>query len=344
MPSKKKKKGISRSSKKSKRNASFSSSSATATAAPGSTNNARTVVVPPPPPPPPPPFLSQQGRWTEEKLRLMIGKDAKLIDFPMSKYYVVGRNLKIGFRDSNFHNAAKAFRHGIEVDGCLWCMSNYATLQISDINGSLNDKFQKSLPWCLEGAIRGHTFSITLLLHYFYDPTITTTHTVRGLRNFWTKIKAELDRDDCNFSQQERKAIRDEFRSKCGFCGTTELPDQCRCAGCRCYAYCSKECQRLDWFDRNHRGECRQLKLLKHHYRNQAKDIRTAITDGNDPKTIRRLQKIRTKLGLNQPRTNCERLVKLLEDDNLKAEARFECITGRPKDGTVHIGSTPNTI
>ena len=52
----------------------------------------------------------------------------------------------------------------------------------------------------------------------------------------------------------------------------------------------------------NHIGECQQLKILKHHYRHYAKDSREAIIRGDDPKTIDRLQALRTRLGLNRPK------------------------------------------
>ena len=132
------------------------------------------------------------------------------------------------------------------------------------------------------------------------------------------------------------------------------MPERHLCEGCRCYSYCNKECQRRHWKKKNHRGECRQLKILKYYYRNHAKEIRDEIIRDVDPKTIARLQRVRTKLGLNQPKENYEDLLKLLDryddtnkdasNNNNKSPNPIEYFTGRAVDGTVHIGSTPSTI
>jgi len=94
-------------------------------------------------------------------------------------------------------------------------------------------------------------------------------------------------------------------------------------------------------------GECRQLKILKHHYRHYVEEIREAIIRGDNPKDIDRLQALRTLLGLNRPKEDYKELLLLFSDDDKndtrKSPVGLEYLTAR-KDGTVWIGSTPNVM
>jgi len=48
-------------------------------------------------------------------------------------------------------------------------------------------------------------------------------------------------------------------------------------------------------------GECRQLMILREYCKPRyVKEIPEAITNGDDPKTINRLQRLRSNLGLNR--------------------------------------------
>ena len=71
------------------------------------------------------------------------------------------------------------------------------------------------------------------------------------------------------------------------------------------------------------------------------REIREAILGGEDPKTIVRLQTIRTQLGLTRPKEDYEELLTLIVDknDTSKGPRQYEYLTAR-KDGTVFIGST----
>jgi len=95
-------------------------------------------------------------------------------------------------------------------------------------------------------------------------------------------------------------------------------------------------------------AECRQFMILKEYFKpHYAREIRVAIIAGDDPKTIVRLQTLRTQLGLNRPKEDYEELLLSLSDDDKndisKSPNRYEYLIAR-KDGTVHIGSTPNII
>ena len=90
-------------------------------------------------------------------------------------------------------------------------------------------------------------------------------------------------------------------------------------------------------------GECRQLKILHTFCKpRHLKEIRAAIISGVDPKEIPRLQNLRTALGLNRPTEEYEELMLRLGDDSAFQD-RYHYLIAR-KDGTVHIGSTPEAI
>ena len=74
------------------------------------------------------------------------------------------------------------------------------------------------------------------------------------------------------------------------------------------------------------------------------REIREAILGGEDPKTIVRLQTIRTQLGLTRPKEDYEELLTLIVDknDTSKGPRQYEYLTART-DGTVFIGSTPDS-
>ena len=260
----------------------------------------------------------------------------------MSKCFVIGQNLR---SSSKYEEATKAFKHGADNDGCVWCIFVYA-----EILRSNHDKLYAALPYYLEGAIRGHSTCIANLLEEVYNKEeFGLSCTTHGLYNFWIKIMIELDpKLNQDEAHDQRMNSREELRKGCRFCSTENLPEHHLCEGCRCYSYCCKEHQRSDWIANNHRGECRQLKILKHQYRHHAKKIRDAITSGVDPKTIESLQRLRTELGLNRVKEDYDELLQLLDNDDTKdrnkSPNRYDYLTGRPLDGTVHIGSTSNTI
>ena len=105
------------------------------------------------------------------------------------------------------------------------------------------------------------------------------------------------------------------------FCGQedTESLTLQQCSGCSIYCYCSNTCQTLHWDEENHRGECKQLRILKTYHKPYAKTIYEAIRRGDNSQNIpelQELQELRTHLGLNQPKEDCEELILLLGDDD----------------------------
>ena len=64
-------------------------------------------------------------------------------------------------------------------------------------------------------------------------------------------------------------------------------------------------------------NECRQVILLRKYCKpSYVKEIREAIMDGQDPKNMHTLQRLRTKLGLNRPKEEYEELLLRLTDDD----------------------------
>jgi len=92
-------------------------------------------------------------------------------------------------------------------------------------------------------------------------------------------------------------------------------------------------------------AECRHLRILHTSCKpRHVKEIHEAIMSGVNPKDIPRLQNLQTALGLNRPKEEYEQLVvRLCDSDDSTIQNRYHYRTAR-KDGTVHIGSTPNAI
>ena len=136
--------------------------------------------------------------------------------------------------------------------------------------------------------------------------------------------------------------------------------------GCQMYCYFSEECQTTHWNKQNHRNECKMIQLLQKYHKPYSKDIyqnQTSIQQ-QQPKQQQssssfdsidnnknRLQILRDKLGLNRPKIDYEELISILSSDNDNNDNdndnndrhRRHYLVAR-QDGTVHIGSTPNSI
>ena len=84
-------------------------------------------------------------------------------------------------------------------------------------------------------------------------------------------------------------------------------------------------------------------KFLQEYYKPYAREIREAIIRGDDPKTMDRLQTLRTKLGLNRPKEQYKDLLLLLNNNNNNRPNPYKYLVAR-KDGTLHIGSTPKVM
>jgi len=169
---------------------------------------------------------------------------------------------------------------------------------------------------------------------------------------------------DC--TEERRKAYKKKIANRCFICQKTEddvdsnngnTITLVKCGKCKHYSYCGKACQLYHWKECSsseggggcgHINECRHLTILHKYYKSHhVQEIREAIIRGEDPTQIPRLQLLRTKLGLSRPKEEYQDLLLRFDDDNssntINRPNPYDYLVAR-KDGTVHIGSTPDVI
>jgi len=268
------------------------------------------------------------------------------------KGYPLSKEFAKGYNQFDDEAAIASFIRGAKNVGCVGCMYFYADYQRKRGN------IHVSLPFYLECAIRGHTPSISQLINGCYlksKPVLAY-----ALYSFWVKTMNELGGN--GVSEEERKKYKKESLNSCIVCGKEDLEDRSllqKCGKCKLYSYCGKECQRRDWFSNDHINECRQFMILKEFFKPRyVREIRDALMRGDNPKTMERLQTLRTKLGLTRPKEEYEELLVSLRSSSSSSnndEAGVNNVNHRPnpdpyeylvarRDGTVHIGSTSNVI
>ena len=255
--------------------------------------------------------------------------------------YKKSNHLYVGHRYMELNRldlAAGALLRGAEY-GCISCMVYYVNVQWDFKNIHL------ALPWILEGAIRGNVWCMDRFVKFFE----TKPGHACALGNFWTKMVIEFASTTygTHLTHEYRIRVKKTRASTCFVCEKTELDEGVtleKCGTCKYVSYCGKECQLHHWQEEkgNHMGECRQLNLLQEYYKPYAREIREAIIRGDDPKTMDRLQTVRTKLGLNQPKEQYNELSLLLNNNNGISIA-YKYLVAR-KDGTLLIGSTPKVM
>ena len=169
--------------------------------------------------------------------------------------------------------------------------------------------------------------------------------------------KKKASRENYRAEKDKQESLKKGTGKRCVVCGEPESKESMKLekvGKCKMYSYCGKECLMYHWQEVNHVGEGRQLNILRKYYKPYAKEIRMALIRGDDPKEIVPLQMVRTKLGLNRPTEEYAELLVLpfvgdndqqnkMDDKQNHSIHRDEYLTAR-KDGTVHIGSTPNVI
>jgi hypothetical protein len=258
--------------------------------------------------------------------------------FPKSNFYSVGMRL---FKARHFDLAMQAYKRGAETDGCVPCIHKYTDGCIL----KRKEMIHLLLPLLLEGAIRGYIRSMQFLIGACYFEAKPAR--ARSLEDYWEKIEISLYPDIPLNKKEAVKNLKTQIGKKCYTCSKQDLDEDVTlvaCGKCGYYYYCGKECQLIHWDAAagNHIGECNHLKILKTYHRPYAEEIRDKIIRGDDPKSIPELQELRTQLGLNRPKEDYEELILHLGDEH-NSNNRYEHLVAR-KDGTVHIGSTPETI
>jgi len=269
----------------------------------------------------------------------MIDNKCNLAGYPKSQLFTVGYELHVaGHTDL----AIDAFKRGAKEVSCVPSMFYYAELQ-----SELQRKLHLAIPFYIEAAIRGHIGSIHRLIRLYQESKPTN---VTALIMHWLKMTIELG--NIKHKEESRKEIKKNNSNICAVCGKQELEDNdvtlVKCGICKYYSYCGKDCQTRHWSVLKHMHECRHVILLRKYCKlSYVKEIRGAIIGGQDPKEIHTLQRLLMKLGLNRPKEEYKELLLILGNDDTtdtnRSPNRYEHLVGR-KDGTLHIGSTPNVI
>jgi len=254
--------------------------------------------------------------------------------------------------------ALKAYQRGCYETGCVPCMRLYAQgIWMTHCNSQPKQMNQIHLafPWLMEGMIRGNIMCVGFLIRLYMDAQTRTSSA--ALIDYITKEWGDKE------FHRVRKSNKKRLTNRCAVCFKTDSEEGIileECGMCSYYSYCSKACQRIHWKDRNHCGECRQLQILRKYHKPYKREIRDSIKNGQDPRTITNLQLLRTKLGLTRPKKEYESLVERLSNskigncnnhNNYNRNENSCCHFINPqqyavarKDGTVHIGSTPEAI
>jgi len=266
--------------------------------------------------------------------------------YPHSPYFAIGYRL---FHDTEFFTKRKSKEVSVEafykgaLQGCVPCIFYYV-----DVQYCIRRNVHLAIPWALEAAIRGQVDCMQRLVFCYSNTRSSQTH---ALASFWAKFQYEMG--FTKYANNQRKQIKQDIGARCFVCEQQDLPDNdvtlVKCGRCKYYSYCGKACQLRHWKDENHIGECRLLKTLREYCKPRyIQEICDALHRHEPPHNIPRLQVLRNKLGLTRPPSDYQELVARLSDPTLKGERekspnRYEYCTAR-RDGTVHIGSTPQII
>ncbi|MGK3746981.1 MAG: hypothetical protein ACI90V_013844 [Bacillariaceae sp.] len=261
--------------------------------------------------------------------------------FPNSEF--VDRAEKLLERGQTL-TAFEVFKEGSD-SGCVPSMITYAVLVSCEHKANL----PFSLPWALEGALRGHIGCMSFLKIEIFRNAIPFS--AIALAAYWTKTFDSVSLISPK-STEKIKYVRAHLASRCHICEIIDSEEEDvtlrKCDNCKFYHYCSVECQLTHWKEGKHRNECKHIQILTKYHKPYAKEIRDAIIRGDDPKGIKSLQTLRKKLGLTRSEEEYQHLLVSMKDLPRNAingnSARPDEYLVARKDGTVHIGSTPATI
>lgn len=232
------------------------------------------------------------------------------------------------------------WKQGAIEFGCVSSMKDlgqaYAIVARSSPDPNCQMVIHYRICWVLEGAIRGDLGSISRLLEIY---KVAKPHPASALCMYWGKtFNSILGHELC---KGQWAANRFEgVVQQCAICSQRDTKKLTlrQCMGCSMYCYCSSECQTTHWETYNHRGECKQLKILHKYHKPYRAEIRTAViaqgrgddNTNNNLDIIPVLEKLRHKLGLSRP------LKEYIMIPPIKYGVARE-------DGTVWAGSNPKS-
>jgi len=279
-------------------------------------------------------------------------------EFPQSDFYLLGKYMfekskkeHNGIMSAPFQGFTVLINRGVTI-GCVQSIFCWATLFIQQ------KQTHNAVPYLLEGAIRGHTGCILKLSTNVYSKTIPRVSSV--LKQYWMELfciwnDSTVSEGLLNPNSTKQHSIVEAYTTmtdkvglECIICAKrdSDTVNLVKCAGCKHYFYCGEECQRIHWKGRyNHRGECKHLNILKKYHKPHANEIREAVIRGDC--NIIPLQKLRMELGLSRPKEEYPEFhpLKEVRGEVYHGPSYNPCkLLVARKDGTVHIGSSPNPM
>jgi hypothetical protein len=275
---------------------------------------------------------------TSEPSEAAIAAISEEIDgqFPKSDEYIQATaDTRIINGGAHLFELFQLFIQGATEHGCIHSMNCLGSMLADGESGHIH----LAHPWLLEGAIRGSVdCTILLIAECYIDKTEPYQYQKpRALQDYWGKITNNTDNRLPNLSMKE---FKHRLGRECIICSKTDTKtltlQQCR--GCSYYCYCGERCQTTHWEEHNHRGECKQLRILNKYHKPYVKAIRDAAIRGDIHPA---LEKLRYKLGLTRPLEDYQELYNNTHDG--KPINPRDYVVAR-EDGTVWVGSIPFSI
>ena len=265
--------------------------------------------------------------------------------FPKSNEFVQAMDTQIingdkHYKLDNFEQCVLV-KQGATKHGCVHSMRFMdVTLRkrSTTTEGHCNPMFMHlAHPWLLEGAIRGSFRCIMTLIGEYYCDHAEPNRNADVLIDYWGKIAHNANSRRPNLALN---ALKDQIERTCVICSKTDTKTLTlqQCIGCSFHCYCSETCQTIHWKEHNHRGECKQLRILNKYHKPYAKVIRDAAIRGDIHPA---LEKLRYKLGLTRPLEDYQELIDHNTHDGKLINPK-NYIVAR-EDGTVWVGSFPSS-
>ena len=289
---------------------------------------------------------TSEGRLSEAAMKAIVDELDNM--FPKSDEYVQATmdtqiiNGKEHYKLHPFEQYALV-KQGATEHGCVHSMLFIDTTlrkRSTTTEGHRNRMYiHLGLPWLLEGAIRGSVRCIMILIGGYYLDKAEPNRNADVLIDYWGKIVNNTDTRLCR-DPSFLNSLKHHLGRKCVICSKidTNTFTLKQCIGCSFYCYCSESCQTTHWNEHNHRGECKQLRILNKYHKPYAKVIRDAAIRGDIHPA---LEKLRYKLGLTRPLEDYQELIDYNTHDG-KAINPKDYVVAR-EDGTVWVGSIPSS-
>ncbi|OEU06078.1 hypothetical protein FRACYDRAFT_231154 [Fragilariopsis cylindrus CCMP1102] len=234
------------------------------------------------------------------------------------------------------------FKQGATEHGCvhsMLLMGKILRIWSATTKGHCNPPpmyIHLAYPWLLEGAIRGSFRCIMNLIGECYMHQAGPDRRTDALFDYWGKI---ANNTDTRIPALGLNELKYRLGRKCVICSKTDTKTLTltQCMGCSFHCYCSESCQTTHWNEHNHRGECKQLRILHKYHKPYAKAIRDAAIRGDIHPALEKLQ---YKLGLSRPLEDYQELIDYNTHDGKLINPK-DYVVAR-EDGTVWVGSFPS--